>query len=100
MRKSRCRSRLAREESRHGPRRIAYDVQPRPGSARARSDATRDAMPQMTGGDAVAESLIQHGVEKIFGLPGAQLYGLFDAFARRSEEHTSELQSRENLVCR
>jgi len=40
----------------------------------------------MTGGDAVAESLIQHGVEKIFGLPGAQLYGLFDAFARRADK--------------
>src|SRR5690606_40390693 len=26
--------------------------------------------------------------------------GLFDLFVVRSEEHTSELQSRENLVCR
>src|SRR5690606_14592852 len=32
--------------------------------------------------------------------PGVQLYGATVVGAGRSEEHTSELQSRENLVCR
>jgi acetolactate synthase-1/2/3 large subunit len=41
-------------------------------------------MTQMTGGDAIAESLLRHGVDTVFGLPGAQIYGLFDAFARRA----------------
>lgn len=36
----------------------------------------------MTGGDAIAASLRAHGVDTVFGIPGAQLYGLFDAFAR------------------
>ncbi|MGH8315039.1 MAG: thiamine pyrophosphate-dependent enzyme [Steroidobacterales bacterium] len=40
-------------------------------------------MTPMTGGDAIAESLLRHGVDTLFGLPGAQIYGLFDAFARR-----------------
>jgi acetolactate synthase-1/2/3 large subunit len=40
---------------------------------------------QMTGGDAIAVSLLHHGVDTIFGLPGAQIYGLFDAFARRQD---------------
>jgi len=41
-------------------------------------------MSSMTGGDAIAASLERHGVHTIFGLPGAQIYGLFDAFARRA----------------
>ena len=36
----------------------------------------------MTGGDAIAMGLRAHGVDTVFGIPGAQLYGLFDAFAR------------------
>src|SRR2546427_6591920 len=43
-----------------------------------------------------------------FGLESAELFGLCgserisdaELFARRSEEHTSELQSQSNLVCR
>jgi acetolactate synthase-1/2/3 large subunit len=42
----------------------------------------------MTGGDAIAASLIRHGIDTVFGLPGAQIYGLFDAFARRASELT------------
>jgi acetolactate synthase-1/2/3 large subunit len=42
----------------------------------------------MTGGDAIAASLIRHGISTVFGLPGAQIYGLFDAFARRASELT------------
>jgi acetolactate synthase-1/2/3 large subunit len=35
---------------------------------------------RLTGGEAIAESLLAHGVDTVFGLPGVQLYGLFDAF--------------------
>ncbi len=35
-----------------------------------------------TGGDSIAASLRAHGVDTVFGIPGAQLYGLFDAFQR------------------
>jgi acetolactate synthase-1/2/3 large subunit len=38
----------------------------------------------MTGGDAIVDSLLRHGIDTIFGLPGVQLYGLFDAFARNA----------------
>ena len=41
-----------------------------------------DASERHTGGDAIARSLRSHGVDTVFGLPGAQVYGLFDAFAR------------------
>jgi len=40
----------------------------------------------MTGGDAVVDSLLRHGVDTIFGLPGVQMYGLFDAFARNANQ--------------
>ncbi|WP_254622294.1 thiamine pyrophosphate-binding protein, partial [Stenotrophomonas sp. GbtcB23] len=36
----------------------------------------------ITGGDAIAASLRTHGVDTVFGIPGAQLYGLFDALHR------------------
>src|SRR6202795_1527873 len=41
-------------------------------------------MPPMTGGDDIVDSLLRHGVDTIFGLPGVQTYGLFDAFARNA----------------
>jgi acetolactate synthase-1/2/3 large subunit len=36
----------------------------------------------MTGGEAIVRSLLQHGVDTVFGIPGAQTYGLFDALHR------------------
>jgi acetolactate synthase-1/2/3 large subunit len=39
----------------------------------------------MTGGMAIVEALIANGVDRVFGLPGAQLYPLFDALQRRSD---------------
>ncbi len=42
-------------------------------------------LPIMTGGDAIAEALVSNGIDAVYGLPGAQLYALFDALARRSE---------------
>ena len=40
-------------------------------------------MPRMTGGEAIVDSLLRHGIDTVFGLPGVQTYGLFDAFAAR-----------------
>jgi acetolactate synthase I/II/III large subunit len=37
-------------------------------------------MPLSTGGEAIVSGLVAHGVNTVFGLPGAQIYGLFDAF--------------------
>jgi acetolactate synthase-1/2/3 large subunit len=37
-------------------------------------------MTTMTGGEAIVSGLVAHGVNTVFGLPGAQIYGLFDAF--------------------
>ena len=41
-------------------------------------------MPRMTGGEAIVDSLLRHDVDTVFGLPGAQTYGLFDALAKQS----------------
>jgi acetolactate synthase I/II/III large subunit len=41
-------------------------------------------MARMTGGEAIVNSLLRHGIDTVFGLPGVQTYGLFDAFARAS----------------
>ena len=43
----------------------------------------------MTGGRAIVEALIANGVECVFGLPGAQLYPLFDAL----EQHRAEIRT-------
>jgi acetolactate synthase-1/2/3 large subunit len=39
----------------------------------------------MTGGEAIAHSLVAHGVDTVFAIPGVQTYELFDAFARLGE---------------
>ena len=39
----------------------------------------------ITGGMAIVEALIANGVDTVFGLPGAQLYPLFDALQQRSD---------------
>ena len=41
-------------------------------------------MPRMTGGDAIVDGLIRHGIDTVFGLPGVQTYGFFDALARNA----------------
>ena len=41
-------------------------------------------MARMTGGEAIVDGLLRHGVDTVFGLPGVQVYGLFDAFARNA----------------
>jgi acetolactate synthase-1/2/3 large subunit len=37
-------------------------------------------MPLSSGGEAIVSGLVAHGINTVFGLPGAQIYGLFDAF--------------------
>jgi acetolactate synthase-1/2/3 large subunit len=37
------------------------------------------ATAQLSGGEAIVQGLEAHGVDTVFGLPGAQIYGLFDA---------------------
>jgi acetolactate synthase-1/2/3 large subunit len=39
----------------------------------------------VTGGMAIVEALAANGVEAVFGLPGAQLYPLFDALQQKSD---------------
>ena len=41
-------------------------------------------MARMTGGEAIVDGLLRHGIETVFGLPGVQVYGLFDALARNA----------------
>src|ERR1700755_1500290 len=37
-------------------------------------------MTSTSGGEAIVNGLVAQGVDTVFGLPGAQIYGLFDAF--------------------
>lgn len=37
-------------------------------------------MTSTSGGEAIVNGIVAHGVDTVFGLPGAQIYGLFDAF--------------------
>src|SRR5690606_41707810 len=64
--------------------------------------ATSIAPPFMPFGDAVwhITSGFPAGLSLAVLLSNATLYESIREHARRSEEHTSELQSRENLVCR
>jgi acetolactate synthase-1/2/3 large subunit len=39
----------------------------------------------MSGGDAIVQSLLAHGVDTVFGIPGVQTYGLFDALHRAGD---------------
>ena len=42
-------------------------------------------MARMSGGSAIVHSLVNHGVDTVFGLPGAQIYGLFEALYNAHE---------------
>ena len=45
-----------------------------------RHERLDNAMTSTSGGEAIVSGLVAHGVDTVFGLPGAQIYGLFDAF--------------------
>lgn len=40
---------------------------------------------EMTGGEAIVQSLVAHGVDTVFGIPGVQTYALFDALKRAED---------------
>jgi len=40
---------------------------------------------RMTGGEAIVDALLRHGVRHVFGIPGVQTYGLFDALQRAGD---------------
>lgn len=40
---------------------------------------------RLTGGEALVDALLRHGVQHVFGIPGVQTYGLFDALQRAGE---------------
>lgn len=42
-------------------------------------------MALMTGGEAIVAGLLRHSVDTVFGLPGAQIYGLFDGLYKASD---------------
>lgn len=56
-------------------------------------DATR-----LTGGEAIVRSLEAHGVSTVFGLPGVQIYGLFDAL-QRAAPGISVIGARHEQAC-
>ena len=68
---------------RGGARRCAKD--PHPMSSLDVPTSRRIMITRMTGGDAIVQSLLLHGVDTVFGIPGVQTYHLFDAFARAGE---------------
>jgi len=41
---------------------------------------------KLTGGEAIVRSLLLHGVDTVFAIPGAQTYGLFDALHRAGDK--------------
>src|SRR5580658_8421196 len=55
----------------------AWSTRPHDSSSRA---IGYKSMTAATGGEAIVSGLVAHGVDTVFGLPGAQIYGLFDAF--------------------
>jgi acetolactate synthase I/II/III large subunit len=44
------------------------------------------SMEEMTGGEAIVQSLVANNVDTVFGMPGVQVYDLFDAFGRHRDE--------------
>ena len=49
-------------------------------------DGTGDATRSLTGGEAIVQGLLDHGVDTVFALPGVQIYGLTDALARSADQ--------------
>ena len=41
---------------------------------------------QLTGGESLIRSLLRHGVDTMFGLPGVQTYSIFDALLRHDDK--------------
>ena len=41
----------------------------------------QDSAGSRTGGEVFVDVIVAYGIDTVFGIPGAQVYGLFDAFA-------------------
>ena len=52
---------------------------------RNEAEPTVKTLPRLTTGEAIAKSLVLHGVDTVFGIPGAHMYHFNDALARESE---------------
>ena len=52
----------------------------------------------ISGGEAIVASLLANGVDTVFGLPGAQLYPLFDALHRHADRITT-IGARHEQAC-
>ena len=55
-------------------------------------------MARMTGGEAIVAGLLAHGIDTVFGLPGAQIYGLFDAL-HRAQPRLKVIGARHEQAC-
>ncbi|MGO9357514.1 MAG: thiamine pyrophosphate-dependent enzyme [Xanthobacteraceae bacterium] len=55
-------------------------------------------MQERTGGEAIVDGLLAHGVDTVFGLPGAQIYGLFDAL-KLAENRLKVIGARHEQAC-
>ncbi|MBV8848550.1 MAG: hypothetical protein JOZ16_03090, partial [Methylobacteriaceae bacterium] len=52
----------------------------------------------MTGGEAIVAGLLDHGIDTVYGLPGAQVYGLFDAL-HRAQPKLKVIGARHEQAC-
>jgi acetolactate synthase-1/2/3 large subunit len=55
-------------------------------------------MPTLTGAEAIVEGLLAHDIDTVFGLPGAQIYGLFDAL-QRAQPRLKVIGARHEQAC-
>ncbi|MGH8260409.1 MAG: thiamine pyrophosphate-dependent enzyme [Steroidobacteraceae bacterium] len=55
-------------------------------------------MPRMTGGEAIVAGLLAHDIDTVFGLPGAQIYGLYDAL-QRAQPRLRVIGARHEQAC-
>jgi acetolactate synthase-1/2/3 large subunit len=56
------------------------------------------AASQRTGGEALVDALIAHQIDTVFGLPGAQTYGLFDAL-HHAQPQVRTIGARHEQAC-
>src|SRR5580692_2177435 len=78
----------------------ADSVRARGAAQKMRAEISQTKLPAetMTGGMAIASALIANGVDTVFGLPGAQIYPLFDALQQRSD-HIRTIGARHEQAC-
>src|SRR5690606_42151190 len=75
-------------------------VYPHPAPAAGSSLSLHDALPIFAGMHVLVGTLLAHHVTLVAAGGEVGAAGVDQRALDRSEEHTSELQSRENLVCR